>query len=139
MSRCPDDDLIECDANELLDESWLWSGELFSLTVAAKESNVPDKRCYVAMAFNDGGEGDGVSNGDFKFGIKVKVESFPTGIAVPAPTSVRSSSPEAAAQQALEQTNLRVCPETLEVVSVVPFPDASSPWAPKKLCMAAAP
>lgn len=47
--------------------------------------------------------------------------------------------PEAAAQQALEQTNLRVCPETLEVVSVVPFPDASSPWAPKTLCTAAAP
>ena len=47
--------------------------------------------------------------------------------------------PEAVVQQALEQTNLRVCPETLEVVSVVPFPDASSPWAPKKLCTAAAP
>jgi len=41
---------------------------------------------------------------------------------------------DAILHEALAQTNLRVCRETLEVVPVVPFPDATSPWAPAPLC-----
>jgi len=35
---------------------------------------------------------------------------------------------------ALTQTNQRVCRDTLDVVSVVPYPDSSSPWASPADC-----
>ena len=33
-----------------------------------------------------------------------------------------------------ERTNARVCRDTLEVVSVLPYPDPKTVWAPEELC-----
>lgn len=37
-------------------------------------------------------------------------------------------------QGVLDQSNLRICRESLAAVAVVPYPDAESPWAPPMLC-----